>query len=144
MIDASLFCKTCAMSLPWSLRNQMFPIFSNTHNVSGLNAWSFSGLLRNFLQSFLYQLHCPTFTQINGFMQHTWCTCRTPFVCAELMLIACCVSSDIFISLRIRAPHSVSDNCFNMQLSWPNRQVDFTFLLYLGMLKQLAGYLAVL
>lgn len=70
-------------------------------------------------------------------MQHTWLTCRTPSVCAELMLNACCVSSDIFILVRIRWSHSISYNCFYMQLDRANRQVDFTFVLYLGMLKQL-------
>lgn len=70
-------------------------------------------------------------------MQHTWHTCRTPSVCAELMCNACCVSSDIFISIRIRLPHSISYNCFDMQFNRTNRQVDFTFMLYLGMLKQL-------
>lgn len=65
-------------------------------------------------------------------------TCTAPSVCAELMLNACCVSSVIFISLRSRSPHSISGNCFNMQFNWPNRQVDFTFMSCLGMLKQLS------
>lgn len=70
-------------------------------------------------------------------MQHTWRTCTAPSVCAELMLNACCLSSDISILMRSRSSHSISGNCFNMQFNWPNRQVDFTFLSCLGMLKEL-------
>lgn len=118
-------------------RNQIFPISSNTRNTSDLNAWSFEGLLGDLLQSFLCQLLCPTSIRIDGFMQHTWHTCRAPSAWAELMLNTCCVSSDILISVRIRSSHSTSQNCFNMQFNWPNRQVDLTFMLCLGMLKHL-------
>lgn len=100
---------------------------------------SFIDCWRSFLQRFLYQLLCLTLIRISGFMQHTWRTCTAPSVCAELMLSACCVSSDFFffISLGSRSSHSISGNCFNMQFNWPNRQVDFTFVSCLGMLKQL-------
>lgn len=93
---------------------------------------------RSFLQRFLYQLLCLTLIRISGLMQHTWRTCTSPSVCAELMLNACCVSSVIFISLKSRSSHLISGNCFNMQFNWPKRQVDFTFLSCLGMLKQLS------
>lgn len=42
-----------------------------------------------------------------------------------------------FISIGSRSSHSNSGNCFNMQLNWPNRQIDFTFVSCLDMLKQL-------
>lgn len=113
----------------------MFPIFSNTI----LQIWmSLRDCWRSFLQRYLYQLLCLTLVQISGFMQHTWRTCTAPSVCAELMLNACCVSSVVFISLRSRSSHSISGNGFNMQFNWPNRQVDFTSVSCLGMLKQLS------
>lgn len=65
---------------------------------------------------------------IHGNMQDTICMC---------MLNACCISSDIFVSIRIRPSHSISSNCFNMQFDRANRQVDFIFMLYLGMLKRM-------
>lgn len=56
-------------------------------------------------------------------MQYTWHTCRTPSVHVELMLNACCVSSDILVSVRIRSSHSTSYSCFNMQFDKANGQV---------------------
>lgn len=69
-------------------------------------------------------------------MQHTWYTCRTPSVCAQLMLNACYFFRHL-ISVRIRSSHSISYNCFNMQFDRANRQVGFTSMLDLGMLKEL-------
>lgn len=69
-------------------------------------------------------------------MQHTWHTCGTPSVCAQLMLDACCFFRHL-ISVRIRSSHTSSYNCFNMQFDRANRQVGFAFMLDLGMLKEL-------
>lgn len=65
-----------------------------------------------------------------AYMQGTLCMCTTH---ARCML---CFFRHL-ISVRIRSSHSISYNCFNMQFDRANRQVGFTFMLDLGMLKEL-------